>query len=71
MADYFLELRRLAATCEFKTFLEEALRDKFVCGLSSEVVQRRLLVEAGLMLDKAFEMAQGTAVDAACPCNVA
>ena len=58
----------------FETFLEEALQDKFVCGLSSEVVQRRLLVETGLMLDKAFEMAQGmeaAAVDAACPCNVA
>ena len=42
------------------------LRVKFVCGLSSEGVKHRLLVEAGLMLDKAFEMAQGmeaTAVD--------
>ncbi len=67
MADYLAELRQLAATCEFKTFLEEALRDKFVCGLSSEGVQRRLLVEAGVTLDRAFEMAQGmeaAAVDA-------
>ena len=59
VANYLAELRRLAATCEFKTFLNEALRDKFVCGLNSEAVQRRLLVEAGLTLDKAFEMAQG------------
>ena len=47
--------------------MEEALQDKFVCGLSSEGVQRRLLVEAGLTLEKAFEMAQGmeaAAVDA-------
>ena len=67
VADYLAELRRLAATCEFKTFLNEALRDKFVYGLNSEAVQRRLLVEAGLTLDKAFEMAQGmeaAAVDA-------
>ena len=33
MADYIAELRRLATTCEFGTFLDEALRDKFVCGL--------------------------------------
>ena len=67
MADYLTELRRLAATCNFKTFLEEVLREKFVCGLSSEGVQHRLLLEAGLTLDKAFEMAQGmeaAAVDA-------
>ena len=59
VADYLAELRRLAATCEFKTFLGEALRDKFVCGLSSEGIQRRLLVEASLTLEKAFELAQG------------
>ena len=33
MADYIAELRRLATTCEFVAILEEALRDKFVCGL--------------------------------------
>ena len=59
VADYLAELRRLAATCEFKTFLGEALRDKFVCGLSSEGIQRRLLIEASLTLEKAFELAQG------------
>ena len=67
VADYLVELRRLAATCDFKTFLDEALWDKCVCGLNNEGVQWRLLVEAGLTLDKAFEMAQGmeaAAVDA-------
>ena len=43
MADYMADLRRLAATCEFSAFLGEALRDRFVCGLSNEAVQRRLL----------------------------
>ena len=67
VAEYLVELRRLAAACEFKTILDEALRDKFVCGINSEGVQQRLLVEAGLTLDKAFEMAQcmeAAAVDA-------
>ena len=67
VANYLAELRRLAVTCEFKMFLGEALRDKFVCGLSSEGIQCRLLVEAGLTFDKAFELVQGmesAAVDA-------
>jgi len=32
---YIAELRKLAKTCEFGAYLEEALRDKFVCGLAS------------------------------------
>ena len=59
MATYLAELRRLAATCEFGAFLEEALRDRFVCGLVNEGVQRRLLVESELDLSKATEMAKG------------
>ena len=59
MADYIAELRRLATTCEFGTFLDEALRDKFVCGLFKESIQRRLLAEADLTLKKALELAQG------------
>ena len=34
--DYVAELRRLATHCEFGSFLNEALRDRFVCGLRSE-----------------------------------
>ena len=36
------ELRRLARHCKFKTFLEEALRDCFICGLHSNAIQVRL-----------------------------
>ena len=59
MADYIAELRRLVTTCEFGTFLDKALRDKFVCGLYKESIQRRLLAEADLTLKKALEIAQG------------
>ena len=43
VADYLAELRRLALTCEFNNFLDEALCDRFVCGLLEEAIQRRLL----------------------------
>ena len=35
------------------------MRDKLVCGLRSEVIQRRLLVEENLTLKKAQELALG------------
>ena len=42
---YIAELRRLATTCKFdEAFLDESLRDRFVCGLKSEAIQRRLLL---------------------------
>ena len=42
----------------FKAYLEEALRDRLVCGLLSETIQRALLAEADLTLQRAFEVAQ-------------
>lgn len=58
VADYLAELRRLALTCEFDNFLDEALCDRFVCGLLDEAIQRRLLAEADLTLTKALTLAQ-------------
>lgn len=52
MSDYLAELRRLAATCSFGAFLEEALCDRYVYGLCTEAVQQRLWVEAELTLSK-------------------
>ena len=34
--DFLVELRRLARTCDFNQFLEEALRDRLVCGLANK-----------------------------------
>ena len=56
--EYAAELRRLAITCDFGTFLDEALRDRFVCGLKSEQVQKGLLAEEGLTMARALELAQ-------------
>ena len=57
---YLAELRRLASTCEFGKFLNEALCDRLVCGLREETMQRRLLAEPRLVdLKQACELAQG------------
>ena len=59
IAEYDAALRKLAVTCEFEAYLEEALRDRFVCGLRNKAIQRRLLSEPKLTLAKAMELAQG------------
>ena len=51
-------LRRLAAKCSFGNYLEEALRDRLVCGLRNECIQKRLLSEADLTLSKAVHIAK-------------
>ena len=57
-AQFVVELKRLAFKCEFGTFLEEALRDRLVCGLKSVLIQKKLLAERDLTFKKAFETAQ-------------
>ena len=60
VADYIAELRRLAATCKFGAFLEEALRDRLVCSLRSESARRQLLADAEgeISLAKAVQLPQ-------------
>ena len=59
VAEFIAELRRLAKHCEFKTFLEEALRDRFVCGLNKKAIQNKLLTEKDLTLARALQIATG------------
>ena len=59
IAEFVAELRRLATHCEFGDQLNDALRDRLVCGLKSESAQKRLLSEAKLTLSRALEIAQG------------
>ena len=42
VVQYVAELRRLSAHCDFADYLDQALRDGFVCGLQNESIQRRL-----------------------------
>ncbi|KAL2088270.1 hypothetical protein ACEWY4_015169 [Coilia grayii] len=60
ISEYIASLRKLAATCKFGTFLDEALRDRFVCGVKSTELRDRLLNAAhtkDLILPLAIEMA--------------
>ena len=54
---YVAELRKLATHCNFGGNLNEALRDRLVCGLRNMQIQKRLLSEAKLMYSKAVEIA--------------
>lgn len=52
-----VSLKQLSTTCDFGAHLDDALRDRFVCGLKSEEVQRRLLSMAGLTFKTACDIA--------------
>ena len=52
-----MELRHLARTCDFGQFLEEALHDRLVCGLNNSSIQKKLLSENELTLQRAIDIA--------------
>ncbi|KAK3091048.1 hypothetical protein FSP39_016771 [Pinctada imbricata] len=54
--DYVAELRKLSEHCAFRD-LNDALRDRFVCGLKEDSIQKKLLSVADLTLAKALETA--------------
>ena len=60
ITEYVAELRKLAASCKFGGNLEESLRDRFVCGLRSEITQKQLLTEADLTFKHAVEIAKAS-----------
>jgi hypothetical protein len=64
VAEYVAVLKKLSTNCKFGGFLDEALRDRLVCGISSKTTQERLLCEKELDFQKASGMAiaQETAV---------
>lgn len=57
VSQYLAELRRLAEKCQFGDFLNDALRDMFVIGLLDTAVQKKLLSETQLTLNKAYQVA--------------
>jgi len=60
---YVAELKKLVTHCNFGTNLNEALRNKLVCGLQNMQIQRRLLSEAKLNYSKALELHAEPRVD--------
>lgn len=58
IAEYIVQIRKLASTCNFGAFLEEAMRDRLVCGIRSENTQKKLLSESNLTFQSACQIAQ-------------
>ena len=61
-ADYVAELRRLSEFCNYGDKLDEHLRDRLVCGIKDNRIQRRLLSESDLTLQRAIEICIGVEV---------
>jgi len=59
VATYVSELQGQAQFCNYGDALETMLRDRLVCGINNESIQRRLLAESTLTFKKAFELVQG------------
>ena len=59
LGDYLAALRKLSEHCNFETFLEEAIRDKLVCGILNNTIRKKLLSERNLTLQRAIEIAKG------------
>ena len=58
ISEYAGILRKLAVTCQYGTFLDDALTQCFVCGLANPGIQRRLLLESELSFEKAVQTAE-------------
>ena len=52
------ELHSLSEYCNFGDTLEVMIRDRLVCGINDDGIQRRLLAEQDLTYKKVVELAQ-------------
>lgn len=55
--EYVAELKKLAITCDFHEYLNDALRNRFACGFKCVETQKVLLGKQGLTLTEAIETA--------------
>ena len=60
VAAYVAELRRVAEFCNYGDKLNEMLRDRIVCGINNEAIQKKLLAEKYLTYEHAITIAQGS-----------
>lgn len=58
--EYVAELRCLAQDCNYGATLDQMLRDRLVCGIDEDRIQRRLLSETNLTFETAFKIAVAT-----------
>ena len=57
VAMFVAGLRKLSEHCNFGESLEDMLRDRLVCGINNQQIQKRLLAEPDLKYQKAVELA--------------
>ena len=58
ISDYIAVLWKLTLNCNFREFLHEALRDRFVCGLINGSTHRKLLAKRALTLKMVIDLAK-------------
>ena len=58
VATYVAALRELAKHCSYGTTLPEMFRDRLVCGINHEAIQRKLLAEKDLTYESSYQLAQ-------------
>ena len=63
VSTFVAQLRHLSQDCNFGDTLEAMLRDRLVCGINNDRIQRRMLAEKDLDFKKALQIA--TAMEAA------
>ena len=56
ISEYCAELRKLTEHCQFGAGLSDALRDRLVCGMHSETIQKKLLCEKDLTFERALNI---------------
>ena len=59
VATFVSELRSLSEFCNFGAALDSMLRDRLVCGIQDDQIQKRLLAEPNLTFQRAMQLAQG------------
>lgn len=57
VAQYLSELRVLSEICDFGLSLDDMLKNRLVCGVGDQGIQRKLLVEDGLTMKRATDIA--------------
>ena len=57
VATFVSELRCLSEFCNFGETLEDMIRDRLVCGINDDAIQKRMLAEPTLSYKKAVELA--------------
>ncbi|CAC5381349.1 unnamed protein product [Mytilus coruscus] len=57
VSQFVAELRQISEYCDYKATLDDVLRDRLVCVIKEDRIQRRLLAEPGLTFKKAMEVA--------------